>query len=565
MQNTSNELIILQSILKEAYNQKYSSITNEDKAFQLYLSEQILKDYDLSYDEIADGDVDGGADGGLDSIHLFLNDQLFSEEMLEDDSFKNFITRNIQIKLFLIQAKNITSYKQTVMNSLLSTTKDILNLAKELQLTEYNQQIIDKIELFKTLIKKLASKHPKITINYFYGSKGDINKINPTLENIKNQILDEIDKSNLPNISSDFKFIGAKELIEYSRQLPNYNLGLKFQQQINVDSCYVLFVKIKDYYEFLTDFDKIRSYLFESNIRDYQGKVEVNKDIKETLEFPTELSADFWWLNNGITIITTKASITNQIIYMDNIQIVNGLQTSYSIFESFKSMLEINKDKKLLIRVIQVDESNPVVDEVIKATNFQTAIALPSFRASDKIQKDIEIYLKNLGLFYDRRKNHYKNQGKSSDLIVTIQFMAQTINAIVLKDPSLSRRSPAALVKNEDNYKKIFADADVRLYGKSVMIMKKILNILKIYENDSYLRSEKLDFQYHITLRVMQNLLNKVNFNETDIINFDTNQITEPEVEKALKIVIDKARVLAEEKGATTLAIAKSKDFTEKI
>ncbi len=80
--------------------------------------------------------------------------------------------------------------------------------------------------------------------------------------------------------------------------MPNYNLGLKFQQQINVDSCYVLFVKIKDYYEFLTDSDKIRGYLFESNIRDYQGKVEVNKDIKQTLESSNELSADFWWLNN---------------------------------------------------------------------------------------------------------------------------------------------------------------------------------------------------------------------------------------------------------------------------
>lgn len=566
--NKSNELIILDSIFNEAYNEKYSFIEDKNKAFELYTSEQILKDYDLSYDEISDGIVDGGNDGGLDAVYLFINDQLSTEEILEDDNLKNFLVKDVKIKLFLIQSKKITTFKKKVLESILSTTKDVFNLGKELKLNAYNQELINKINLFRAIVTKLASKHPKIEINYYYVTEGDKNDINPSLDNIKNQIIEEVIKSNLPRIEAKFDFIGASELIESSRQLPNYNLGLKFQQTLSADSCYILLVKISDYYEFLTDRDNnknIRGYLFEANIRDYQGKVEVNKDIKATLESTSELAADFWWLNNGITIITTKASITNQIIYMDNIQIVNGLQTSYSICETFDSIAKENLDKKVLIRVIQVDENSPVVDEVIKATNFQTPIALPSFRASDKIQKDIEDYLKSTGLFYDRRKNHYKNQGKRADLIVTIQLMAQAVNCLILKDPGLSRRSPASLVKNEDTYKNIFGYKNMKVYGKSITIMKKVLEILKNYTDGDYLRSEKLDFQYHIALNLMQNILNNKNYTEDDIVELDISKITEVEIIKSLKYVIDKARKIAEEKGSTTLAVAKSKDFTESI
>ncbi len=48
-------------------------------------------------------------------------------------------------------------------------------------------------------------------------------------------------------------------------------------------------------------------------------------------------SLDFWWLNNGVTILVTAATVVGRTIHLENIQIVNGLQTTETIFQFFKS------------------------------------------------------------------------------------------------------------------------------------------------------------------------------------------------------------------------------------
>jgi hypothetical protein len=68
----------------------------------------------------------------------------------------------------------------------------------------------------------------------------------------------------------------------------------------------------------------------------------VNEDIKVTLLNID--SPDFWWLNNGVTILATGASVVGKSIQIEDIQIVNGLQTSESI--SVISQKEVATQKK---------------------------------------------------------------------------------------------------------------------------------------------------------------------------------------------------------------------------
>ncbi|QTR06142.1 AIPR family protein, partial [Saccharothrix algeriensis] len=44
-------------------------------------------------------------------------------------------------------------------------------------------------------------------------------------------------------------------------------------------------------------------------------------------------SPEFWWMNNGATIICSSATINGKEFVLDDVQVVNGLQTSYTIFE----------------------------------------------------------------------------------------------------------------------------------------------------------------------------------------------------------------------------------------
>jgi hypothetical protein len=74
-----NDRIILDRILEQKHKEIAPSLSMSDY-FEMFTAEQILKDYDLSYDEIQTGIVGGGGDGGMDSIYLFVNGKLVQED-----------------------------------------------------------------------------------------------------------------------------------------------------------------------------------------------------------------------------------------------------------------------------------------------------------------------------------------------------------------------------------------------------------------------------------------------------------------------------------------------------
>ena len=66
------------------------------------------------------------------------------------------------------------------------------------------------------------------------------------------------------------------------------------------DGAFICLVTIDDFAAFLRDKDgKLNQYMLEPNVRDYQGDVAVNNDIRDTLQ--SNDSNEFWWLN--ITVL----------------------------------------------------------------------------------------------------------------------------------------------------------------------------------------------------------------------------------------------------------------------
>jgi hypothetical protein len=41
---------------------------------------------------------------------------------------------------------------------------------------------------------------------------------------------------------------------------------------------------------------------------------------------------EFWWLKNGVTVVCSKASVIGKTYSLNDVQVVNGLQTSYVNF-----------------------------------------------------------------------------------------------------------------------------------------------------------------------------------------------------------------------------------------
>ncbi|MFP5269842.1 AIPR family protein [Coleofasciculus sp.] len=533
--NNNNDVIILNSIL-ERKRQESANTLSQDEYFEIFAFDQVLKDYDLSYDELLSNQVDGKDDGGIDGFFIFINNEALNEELdLET------IKRNPLIEVYLIQAKTSSSFGEKAIETLMATIEDIFYLDKPVFDIKqfYNAQVIEKVELLRKTYLDLAIKHPQVKITYVYASKGDTQSIHVKVKNKADNLCAKT-QNFFRGSEVKFEFVGARELLESARQEKSYSLKLKFlENYISRDEDnYVVLTKLDEYYEFVTD-DKsyLRKYLFESNVRDYQGNVEVNRDIKITLA-SKDTDIDFWWLNNGITILASKATIAGKTITLDDVQIVNGLQTTNTIYEYMKTLQEIHDERAILVKIIVANKLE-ARDRIIKATNFQTPVPAASLRATEPIQCDIEDYFFHNDWFYDRRKNYYKNIGKTSNRIISIPYLAQAVTSIVHREPHTARARPTSIIKGDTNYSRVFnSSIPMEVYLFCAKSMKNIefyiratdFSALTENNTNNLLRSGTIRILiFHLAMLFIIKLLRKVSYTQGDVrsllqIEFDENQ-----------------------------------------
>ncbi len=216
---------------------------------------------------------------------------------------------------------------------------------------------------------------------------------------------------------------------------------------------YVCLVPLKNFFDFISDNEKeLLRHIFESNVRDYQGNVKVNKDIHETLVGTGK--EEFWWLNNGVTILASDVyAATGEKLIISDPQIVNGLQTSRVVHTYFRESGKEKDSRSILVRVVKTQDQ-AARDRIIKATNSQTSIPDAWLHATEELHRRIEDYFVSHGLYYDRRKNFYKNQGKPASKIVTIPRLAQAVTAIYLQKPDDARARPSTVLRK--TYTEVF-------------------------------------------------------------------------------------------------------------
>lgn len=324
---------------------------------------------------------------------------------------------------------------------------------------------------------------------------------------------------------------------------------------------YIGLVKLSDYRDFLLLEDgSINDELFESNVRHFQGKVDVNNKIKNTLENISD--RDFWWLNNGITIIAEEPTQLSKKLTIENVQIVNGLQTSYSIYNLEE--VKDEDDRSVLVKVI-ISNNKEITDDIIEATNYQNAVSPGLLRATDEIQKEIELFFLQNGYFYDRRKNYYKNQGKPGNKIFSIPFLAQSIKSIILQDPHTARQSPTSLLKT-NMYDTIFKTQDnFGAYLNCCLITSKIHHAI-LNLNDKQRKNKLVNFKLHISMIATCFFFNHLEYNVDDISHINISNFSDQIIEKAFLKTDDLIESYQKDNPNSNLSnMAKSSDFTTYI
>lgn len=542
-----------QQLLSDVLGQRRLELApslSEPEYFEVFCAEQVLKEYDLSYEEVEAGIVDGEHDGGVDSAYAFVN----GEAVREDFDVKPF-RRDVRIDLHLIQSKTSGGFSEGPINKLISTTRNLLRLTADYDtLPQYNDAIKSVLDNFRKVYRGLAAKFPTLHIHYHYASQKADATVHKNLI-LKANELKETATALFSDAVVEVEFLGARSLLKLARRRQRTTYELRVSKSFNAANSLVVLSPLKAFSDFLKYGDgRVRHDLFESNVRDFQGNTEVNADIAATLD--TERVVDFWWMNNGVTIIATKASLNGDTVTLENPQIVNGLQTSTQIAQHLPDRPE--DQRSVMVKIIS-SEDDETQDKIIKATNSQNYVQPATLRATDKIHRDIEEALKPVGLFYDRRKNFYKNEGKSADRIVSISLMAQAVMALLLKRPDAARARPSTLIKDNADYAQVFSQSlPVSLYANAALLIGRVDRVLR--SRTDLKARDRTNLRFYVLLWVASVEVKKSTLSAALIAKIDPRKVDDADIELA----VDDVWKLYEKLGGSD-QVAKGPDLRNSI
>lgn len=524
---SKNAQILLENLIEQEFrnNDNYSNIS---EYFEFFSASQILKNQGLSDDEVDNGIVGKGLDGGCDSIYLFLNNLLITPDVVEHIS----APKDSILEMIIIQSKKTTSFGEDAVMKWKTISGNLLDLSKTTTdfTARYNADVLEAFTTFRDTYTRLITSRVKLKFRFYYATLAS--ELHPNVIKQAEELKETI-KGLFPNAVVEVTFVDSDALFDMYNAVIENRVNLKFADipispnQKN----YIALVDLKSYFNFIVnDEGDVRKSFFDSNVRDYQGKNNVNSSISETLHRADD--NDFWWLNNGVTVLATEATlVNNRELQIVNPEIVNGLQTSMEIYNYFSENREALESEKrsILLRII-VPDNEESRDQIIFATNNQTNIPKATLRVTDPIHLQIEMYFKSRGLFYDRRKNYYKNQGRKPAEIVGVSFLAQCLITIFLKKPDYARARPSTLLNDEKTYNELYEkNNDLEVFYRVALLGKKIQK--NVRSGSDYSSAEKSDILYYVLYAVIADVLGKKNITPADIKNLDMDSVTDTLIE----------------------------------
>ena len=252
-------------------------------------------------------------------------------------------------------------FRETPVERFLTVTEDILHLGTDPSslVSTYNSALLSAFQRFRNVYRRLVSTFPELHLRYAYICKADAPPepgVNRKVEQLKKLVA-----RYFPDARCEFAFLGAQDLLNLARTTPREPHTLQLAENPIASGGLVGFlclVRLRDFYRFITDDGGVlKRRVFEANVRDFQGSTEVNREIMDSLRAAS--GEDFWWLNNGVSIIAARASLGGKELTLEDPEIVNGLQTSTQIHTYFRKSKPDNEQRHILVKILVPDDASP--------------------------------------------------------------------------------------------------------------------------------------------------------------------------------------------------------------
>lgn len=464
---------------------------SEHEAF--FVAQQYFRRERPSLDEIIRGIVDGEKDCGVDGMYILANGFFVT-----DDASLTQQGRSCRLDLVIFQVKDSPGFSEAAIDKLIINLPRLLDFNRDEKLLSktVNPKLLEVTRRFLAAYMELEMPIVSVTV-VFSSLKSD--QVHPNTREKAKQ-LEETIKACFGSSQYEVVFLDAASVADLARQPTSITRKFPLAENpISTDTAggYICVVRLKDYFSFITnnDSNKLDASLFEANVRDYEGATDVNASIQDSLleDSPT---VDFWWLNNGITIVADRVQPANKMLELESPQVVNGLQTSHEIHKLGTSTPIEKDERSLLVKVIEAQDGK-IRDRIIRATNSQTSLGSSALRATDKVQRQIEELLRHQDFYYERRKNQYLNEGHNVDSLVSMNEMGQALLSQFAQFPHIARGENSRIF-DEEIYENLFAPAHpIGVYSTAIRISRACRDFLR---NDSSTAPFVEDFQYHLMM-----------------------------------------------------------------
>lgn len=478
----------------ETEKKRIGNTLNSDEVFEYIAAQQILKSYLINDEDTERGIIGGGNDGGYDGIFVFLNEVLITGE----DLCNLNIQKTSHVEIHFIQAKNQRGLSESIFEKWNSSFPNLLS-SENPDRERYSDEVCTAFSLIRDILAQSISL--KLNVSLHFWSVTLAESVHPNV--LKAQIeCEQAIKQIVPSTAYvDFSLVTSKRLFDMIITSPDKTATLEGTKDplCPDSSSAIMTVSLNEYNRFISAPEGgLNKTFFEANIRDYQGRTAVNKAIEETLVNETE--TDFWWLNNGVTIVADSIERNmGSSITLKNPRVVNGLQTSNVINKYCESHDTKSDNRKVLVKCIATDNQN-VRAGIITATNKQANIPSVYLRALDPVQVKIERYFQEHGLHYDRRKTSCKNNGIKPEDIISIQFLGQCLISLILLQPDYARARPSQIISDQSKYEKLFNESiPLDSYLK---LGRLAIDVRKWLKQSKYSRGVQNDILFHLLLSV---------------------------------------------------------------
>ena len=429
--------------------------------------------YGIEFDDLIDGIMGEGGDEGIDHCYVFCNGILVKDE-------NHPINKESHIKIKFLQVKKESGFSTNGFRNFKEGIEEIFNLElplEKLQKIGANQDIIDTADLIRKIFRKASRERASFSCEVYYATVATDLAISEKIIHLQDEL-----KDNSLKIPFEFEFWGAQKLLDLTEK-QDESIEIKFTSQpLEIKersielSGFTGFVTGNHLINSLLDEEKIfKSHLTEGNVRFFLGEdKKINNSIIETAK-DTKKAENFWAMNNGLTIIGDSIEpLGNNEYSILNPQIVNGCQTVHCLYYAFSEKNELPEPLKVFVKIVKTDKLD-IQTDIISATNSQNPVKSASLKANDNIQRNIEKFLKDAGIYYERRENYYKRQGFTGNKVIGLLKMAQIIHTVVNKESITALNDTSTLFETSTKYDSIFHDsADFDIYKYSAILYQKI-------------------------------------------------------------------------------------------